>query len=125
MFKYLYYKLYQAALKSSLKDIPQIAAAAWFGALIGANIFVINGFLAKTIALPFLFSNPKLAGLFAALLIALVMIYFRAEKRTIIIEGYSQENEKTRKRGNAITAVYVGMSFLLIFVVAFFKSGKL
>jgi hypothetical protein len=69
MFDYIYYKLYRAALKSSLRDIAHFAAQVWFGGLISANLFVINGFLNKTVALPFLFANPKQAGWLAALFI--------------------------------------------------------
>src|SRR5690606_19296244 len=113
------------ALKSSLKSIPHIAASAWLGGLVGANIFVLNGFLAKTVASPFLFSNPKLAGLFALVLIVLAILYYGEDKRESILEKYTQESEKERKKGNAIVAIYVGLSFLLIFAVAFYRSGKL
>lgn len=124
MFNYLYYKLYQAALMSSLKSIPNIAAAAWFGGLIGINIIIINAFLAKINIGHFLFKNAKLGGLIIALLIAIILLYYRKEKRELIIENYSQESDKERKNGNAIVAIYVGVSFLLIFAVAFFRPGK-
>jgi hypothetical protein len=125
MFNYLYYKLFQAALKSSLKSIPNIAASAWFGGLIGINIMVINAFLAKIHIGHFLFTNPKLGGLLVAILIALPIMYYSKNKRESIIEKYSQESEKERKKGNAIVAAYVALSFLLIFAVPFFRPGKL
>lgn len=124
MVHYLYYKLYQAALKSSLKDIPQVAAAAWLAALLGVNFFVINAFLAKTTTFPFLFSNPKQGGLFVALLIALVVLYFKKAKRTSVLEKYSLESNEQRRRGNIFTTIYIVLSFLLIFAVAFYKPGK-
>jgi hypothetical protein len=125
MFDYLYYKLYQAALKSSVKDIPHIAAAAWFGALIGANILVIYLFLVKINTLPYLFRNSKQGGWFFALFIVFAMLYYRKDKREFILEKYSQESERKRVRGNIIVSVYVALSFLLLFAVAFFRPGKL
>ncbi|RYE53091.1 MAG: hypothetical protein EOP48_15110 [Sphingobacteriales bacterium] len=122
---YLYYKLYQAALKSSFKDIPHIAADAWLGGLFAVNIILINAMLAKTIELPFLFSSPKKGGIFCALLIASAVVYFRKEKRTTILEKYALESNERKKRGNTIVAIYVALSFLLIFAVAFYKPGKL
>jgi NADH:ubiquinone oxidoreductase subunit 5 (subunit L)/multisubunit Na+/H+ antiporter MnhA subunit len=125
MLNYLYYKLYRAALKSSVKDIPVIAAAAWFSALIAANVLVVSGFLSKIISLPFVFANPKQGGWFTGILIVLVMLYYKKDKRESILEKYSQESNEERKKGNAIVAVYVALSFLLIFAVAFFRPGKL
>jgi hypothetical protein len=125
MLNYLYYKLYRAALKSSVKDIPGIAAGAWFGGLIAVNILVISEFLSKTISLPFIFTNPKQGGWFTGILIVLAMLYYKKDKREFILEKYSRESNEERKRGNAIVAVYVALSFLLIFAVAFFKPGKL
>lgn len=125
MINYLYYKLYQASLKSSLRDIPYIFASALLGGLISVNIIVLNAFLAKTGVLPFLFSSPKQGGWITAAFIVLVMLYYRKDKREAILQKYSQESEGERKKGNAIVAVYVGISFLLIFAVAFYKPGKL
>ena len=125
MFDYLYYKLYQASLKSSLKDMPQILAPIYMGALIGLNIIIINGFLVKIAMLPFLFKNPKLAGWLNAMLIALAMLYYRKEKRKSVIDKYSQESEKKRIRGNIAVTIYVSLSLILIFAVAFFRPGKL
>ena len=108
-----------------MKDIPNIAAGAWFGALIAANTLVISGFLSKTISLPFLFANPKQGAWFTGILIGLVILYYRKDKRESILEKYSQESNNDRRKGNAIVAVYVALSFLLIFAVAFFRPGKL
>jgi hypothetical protein len=124
MLNYLYYKLYRAALKSSVKDLPGIAAGAWFGALIAANTLVISGFLSKTTSLPFLFANPKQGAWLTGILIGLVILCYRKDKRESILEKYSQESNKDRRKGNAIVAVYVLLSFLSIFVVAFFRPGK-
>jgi hypothetical protein len=125
MFNYLYYKLYRASLKSSLKDVPHILAPIYFGGLISINILVIYLFLVKIDVLPFLFTNKKQGGIFTALMIVLAMLYYRKAKRTTLIDKYFQESNKERKRGNAMVAVYVVVSFILIFAVAFFRPGKL
>lgn len=125
MFNYLYYKLYQASLKSSLSDIPDFMTAVSFGGLISVNILVISAFLAKIDVMPFWFSSKEQAGGFAFVVIVLTKFYYRKERYRLIIKKYSQENDKERIRGNVIVAIYVVLSFLLIFAVAFFKSGKL
>jgi uncharacterized membrane protein YkvI len=125
MFDYLYYKLYRAFLKSSLKEVPHILASVYFGGLISVNILVIYLFLVKIDALPFLFTDKKQGGVLTALMIVLTMLYYRKAKQTTLIDKYSQEDERERKRGNAIVAIYVAVSFLSIVAVAFFRPGKL
>jgi hypothetical protein len=125
MVHYLYYKLYQVSLKSSLKDIPHIAAIAWLGGLLAVNIIVVNALLSKTIGIPFLFSTPKQGGLFVAFLISLLALYFRKDKRASILERYSLESDQQRKKWNIIIAIYIALSFLSIFAVAFYKPGDL
>lgn len=122
---YLYYKLYQATLKGSLKDIVNIAVAAYIGCLIAANILVVNAFFAKTINIAFLFSNKKLAGLFCLGLIVVVKLYYNENRIASILKKYSNEDNKQRVRGNIFISLYVAASFLLIFAVAFFKPGQL
>jgi hypothetical protein len=75
MFDYLYYKLYQASLKSSLDDIPEFLAPIYLGGLISANILAISAFLAKIDVLPFLFSSKEQGGVFALITIILIMFY--------------------------------------------------
>ena len=117
MFDYLYYKLYQASLKSSLDDIPEFLAPIYLGGLISANILVISAFLAKIDVLPFLFSSKEQGGVFALITIIVTMFYYRKERYRPIIKKYSQENNSQRIRGNIIVAVYVALSFLLIFAL--------
>ena len=74
MFDYLYYKLYQASLKSSLRDIPEFLAPIFLGGLISANILVISAFLSKIGLVPFLFSNSNQGGIFAFILIVITML---------------------------------------------------
>jgi hypothetical protein len=42
-----------------------------------------------------------------------------------IIEKYTDEPNAQRIRGNVIVALYVSISFIAIFAVAFFKPGYL
>lgn len=125
MFNYLYYKLYQASLKSSLRDIPEFLAPVFLGGLISANTLVLNAFLAKLDLVPFLFANRAQGGIFALVVIVLTMLYYRKGRYQPILKKYSQESDKARIRGNAIVAIYVGVSFLLIFAAAFFRPGKI
>ncbi|KIC93925.1 hypothetical protein OI18_15195 [Flavihumibacter solisilvae] len=125
MFDYLYYKLYQATLKSSLNAIPHFMAPVYLGGLISVNVLVLNAFLAKMDVFPFLFSSTVTGGVFAILLIIAAMSYYRKDKREHILDKYSQESKNERIKGNVIVAIYVSISFLLIFAVAFFKPGKL
>ena len=91
MFDYLYYKLYQASLKSSLRGIPAFMTAVSFGGLLSANVLVITAFLAKLDILPFFFSGKEQAGVFAIILIILSMFYYRKERYRSILKKYSQE----------------------------------
>ncbi|MFN0081422.1 MAG: hypothetical protein ACKVOM_02805 [Ferruginibacter sp.] len=125
IFDYLYYKLHHATLKGSLKDVVNIAAPAYIGCLIGANTLVLNAFLAKTINVPFLFSNPKLAGFFCLGLIVVFKFYYNQKRVEGVLKKYSIEDNKQRIKGNIFVSLYVAASFLVIFAVAFFKPGQL
>ena len=76
MVDYLYYKLYKVALKSSLKEIPQILTVSWLGALLGLNILMLNALLAKTLSVHWFFKNHRTAGWFALILIIMLLLYF-------------------------------------------------
>ena len=125
MLHYLYYKLYQASLKSSLKDIPEFMTTVSFGGLISINFVLINMFFSKLSVVPFLFSNSEEGGIFAFFVIAMTMIYFNKKRIQLILDKYSKESNRQRKRGNIFVAVYVGISFLLLFIVPLFKPGEL
>jgi hypothetical protein len=125
MLNYLYYKLYQATLKGSLRDIPQYMAPVFLGVSICANILVINAFLAKIDVMPFLFSNKKQAAWICVILIMLAILYYNKSRREAILKKHSHESNKSRIRGNIIVSMYVAVSFLSIFAVAFFRPGKL
>ena len=126
VFHYLYYKLFKAAKQSSLYDTAEFTATISFGGLLGANLLVISVFLAKLDILPFLYSNNYQAGFASFVCIVLAASYFLRKKRyKFIIKKYSNESEAARRRGNILVALYVALSFLLIFAVAFFRPGKL
>lgn len=125
MFDYLYYKIYQAVLKGSLRDIPRFITPVFFAGLISTNLLVINAFLAKMDIIPFLFSNKMAAAVLVVMLIVLALIYYRGSKSDNILKKYNQESNSERIRGNTIVWIYVTVSFFLIFTVAFFRPGKL
>jgi hypothetical protein len=125
MIDYLYYKLYQATLKGSLRDIPQFIAPVYFAGLISINILVVYVFFVKIDILPYIFRNAKQAGWLVGLLIVLSLLYFGKVKREAILQKYSNEDREKRIRGNIIVAIYVALSFLLIYVIALFRPGKL
>jgi hypothetical protein len=125
IFDYLYYKLNQATLKGSLKDVSNIAVPAYISCLIAANLLVLNAFLAKTTSIPFLFSNAKLAGFFCLGLILVFKLYYNQKRIESVLQKHSVEDNRQRVKGNIFISVYVAVSFLLIFAVAFFKPGQL
>jgi uncharacterized protein YacL len=125
VFDYLYYKLYQASLKSSLRDIPEFMAPLYLGGLLSVNILVISAFMTNLNLAPFLFSNKEHAIILTLILIVFALIYFRKNRRELILIKYSKEKKKERIRGNIIVSIYVALSFLLIFAVAFLKPEKL
>jgi hypothetical protein len=126
MLDYLYYKLYRAFLLSSIKDIAAYVAPIAVGSLLGINIFVINGFLAKLDLIPFFYSSSFQAGFFTVLLMVIFAFYYLTKGRyKRIIEKYTDESNAQRIKGNVIVAIYVSVSFIAIFAVAFFKPGYL
>jgi uncharacterized membrane protein len=123
---YLYYKIYRANLIGSAKDIAEWVAILYVSGLLGINIFVIGALLKKIDLLPIFFSSKRQAMAFMVSLFILSYFMFLYNKRyKKIIAEYEQESEVQRKRGNLIVWLYVIVSFLLIFAVAFYKPGKL
>jgi hypothetical protein len=126
IFDYLYYKFYRATLIGSLKDIAEFAASLYLAGLIGANLLVLGAFLRKINLLPFFFQSKKQVIVFMICLFAISLTLFLYKKRyKEIINKYEQENEQERKKGNLFVWLYVIISFLLIFILAFYKPGKL
>ena len=123
---YLYYKLYRANQIGSGKDIAEFSASILLSGLLFSNILVTGAYLRKIDLLPFFFQGKKQVIIFIVLLFIVSNFYFFYNGRfKKIISKYEIENEAQRKRGNLIVWLYVIISFLLIFVVAFYKPGKL
>jgi len=93
---YIYYKLYKIHLKGSIKEVAEWAAVINVVILVFLNLFVIG-------YLYFLFRN----------------------RYKTIVSKYETESDRERKLGNLIVAIYIIVSFLLIFPVGFFKPGKM
>ncbi|MBX9891569.1 MAG: hypothetical protein K2Y12_04530 [Chitinophagaceae bacterium] len=125
MIDYLYYKLYQATLKGSLRDIPRYIAPIYLGGLVSFNIAVVYLFLVKIDVLPYFLSSAKQGGYISLVFIFASFFYYNKVRCAKILNRYINESEKQRKFGNFIVALYVAISFLLIFVVAFYKPGYL
>ncbi|MBS7563796.1 hypothetical protein KHS38_05220 [Mucilaginibacter sp. Bleaf8] len=120
MIDYFYYKLYCAVKKSSLHDTAAFTASMFMGGLLGANIFVISGFLAKENILPFMFSNKNQAAFFGIIFIIISSIFYLSQSRyKSILRKYSSESNSIRIKGNLLVMLYVVISFLLIFLVAY------
>lgn len=124
MFNYLYYKLYRASLKSSLQDIPAFFTAILMGTLLSTNILVITMLLFKLEIIPLHYSSKNQASISTFLLIALIGLYYNKRRRLVIFQEYEKESENKRKRGNMVVTLYVALSFISIFAVAFFKPGR-
>jgi hypothetical protein len=123
---YLYYKIYRANLIGSAKDIAKYVAPSYLGGLIFLNLLAIGSFLRKLDLLPFFFKSTIQVVIFMICLFGIISILFLYRKRyKTIIAKYEMESEKNRKRGNLFVWIYVVVSFLLIFAVAFYKPGKL
>lgn len=52
-------------------------------------------------------------------------IYYNKNRTDALIEKYIKESNSKRIKGNIIVSIYVAISFLSIFAVAFFRPGKL
>jgi uncharacterized membrane protein len=126
MINYLYYKMYQATLKSSLKDIPLMIAPAFLGTLLSVNVIVVSALLAKLDVFPFVFSNSKQGGIFTFLVMIFIgSYYYWNERYKRVLLKYSTETNKKRILGNILISIYVALSFISIFFIAFFRPGYL
>jgi len=125
MFDYFYFKLYKATLKTSLYDIPRFAACVYLGGLIGTNLLLVYLFLVKIDILPYIFTDKNQGGILFFFIILLCVVVYNKKKHQLILDKYSKESNDKRIRGNVIVFTYIIISFLMIFAVAFYKSGKL
>ena len=125
MINYLYYKLYKSYSKKNLGSIPEFLSASVLTCLLFINILIINALLAKFNFVPFLISSDRQAGISIIIFLSIVLYIFRKHKRDIIIKKYSQESKRESIRGNIFLIIYVVLTVLMIFVVAFFRPGYL
>jgi hypothetical protein len=123
---YLYYKIYRANLIGSAKDIAEFVSPLYFSALIFINLFVLGVFLRKTDLLPiFLQSKKQVVVFMICLFVVFNFLFLYRGRYRRIISKFEKESEQQRKRGNLIVWMYIIISFILIFVVSFYKPGKL
>ena len=123
---YLYYKLYKATLIGSLKNIAEWAAMFYFSGLIFLNLLVAGAFLRKVDILPIFFTGKvQVIAFIIVLFIGAYFLFLHKKRYKIIIAKYEKESEPERKKGNLIIWLYIIISFLIFFVVALYKPGKL
>jgi uncharacterized protein YacL len=124
MFDYLYYKIYRAVLRSSLRDIPAFVVPVYVGGLFSLNLIIISAFFAKLDIAPFLFQNKIASGIFVVLLMAFLYMRYNSDKRDKVLQKFAKETAAQRIRGNLAVITYVSLSFISIFLIAFYKPGK-
>jgi len=123
---YLFFKLYLASKKSSLNEIPEWLASIILAMILGVNIIVISALLAKLEVFPFLFSSSFQVAVFMFIDIALILLFFLRKKRyERVIGRFIDESKNQQLRGNIFVIGYIVFTFLSIFLIAFFKPGKL
>ena len=123
MINYLYYKLYRSYSKKNLGSTPEFLSAGVLTCLLFINLLVVNAFLAKFNFIPFLISSSVQGGIYIMILLLIILFIFRTNRRDAIIKKYSQESQTESARGNILVIVYVILTILMIFVVAFFRPG--
>lgn len=117
MINYLYYKLYRAALKGSLKEIPRLAGAITVGILININLLTLNGILARFDIVTFLYSTKRIAAFIALSIMILMIVYFNKNRSKAIIDQYSSESRRQRIIGSILVIGYILLSLALLFLV--------
>ena len=125
MINYLYYKLYKSYSKKNLGSIPEFLSAGVLTCLLFLNIFTINAFLAKINFIPFLISSAVQGGMYIIIFLLIILYIFRKNKRDNVLKIYSQESKRESIRGNIFVIIYVVLTILMVYVVAFFRPGYL
>jgi hypothetical protein len=125
MLNYLYYRIYQAALRGSLRDVAHIISPIYFGCLVGLNLIVLYLWLVKIGVVPYIFPSAKAGGGVVLVCILGSLFYFTRYRREIIIDRYSSEQIRSRRRRGSLVIIYVIVSILLIYVVGLYKPGIL
>lgn len=125
IFKYLWYKLYRASLKSSLKEVPILFSGALFGLLLNLNIITLSALLSKLNIMPFIYQRTYYGTIINIITIILSWAYFSGSRAQSIIYKFSKETNKQRIKGNIYVAIYIFISVLSIFGIIFYKPGYL
>lgn len=125
MMHYLYYRIYQAALRGSLREVAHIVSPIYFGCLVGLNLIVLYLWLVKIGLVPYIFPNAKAGGGVVLVCILGSLFYFTRDRRKIIIDRFSSEQIQSRRHRGSLVVVYVIVSILLIYVVGLYKPGIL
>jgi len=125
MINYLYYKFYQASLKSSMSDVARFITPIWLGGILSVNFITLSAFLAKFDICNFPFASGKWGGVFCLIIIFCTSSYYRGIRMTKVLEKFSGEKNSKRIWGNIMVGLYVLLSIMAIFLVAFFRPGKL
>ena len=125
MLNYLYYRIYQAALRGSLRDVAHIVSPIYFGCLVGLNLIVLYLWLVKIGVVPYIFPSAKAGGGVVLVCILGSLFYFTRYRREIIIDRYSSEKARSRRRRGSLVIIYVIVSIILIYVVGLYKPGIL
>jgi hypothetical protein len=125
MIHYVFYKLYRANLVGSLKDIAPFAAVCHLACLATLNLLSLYFFLRKLDLMPEVFSLKGLgAGAMVFSICGFFLYFYSGKKYKQIIATYSKESEGERKSGNTYVWIYLVFTILLVFLVAFFRPGK-
>jgi hypothetical protein len=123
IFNYLWYNLYRAERKSSLKNIPYFLSGGILGCLISLNLMTINGLLAKLDLVPDIYSSLKTTVIIHGLTIILVMLYYRGNRAKKIIVKYDNWEKKERRKGTWLTIMFIMLSFIFMFIMVNYKPG--
>jgi uncharacterized membrane protein len=125
MMHYLYYRIYQAALRGSLRDVAHIVSPIYFGCLMGLNLIVFYLWLVKVGIIPYIFPSAKAGGVVVLVCIIGSLFYFTQYRREVIVNRYSSEQIRSRRRRGSLVVLYLIISILLIYFIGLYKPGIL
>lgn len=126
MFNYFFIMLYKGILKSSIPDFPRFFASAIYGLLITINIVVFFAFLSKIDLILFPFNPKQLILVLQFIETSIIYFYFSKYRiNRILTEIFMEKFLKKRGVYNYAFIIYLILSIISIFIVAFFKPGYL
>ena len=126
IFDYFFLKFYNGILKSSL-DFPRFGASLTFGLLVNVNIVEISIVLAKLDILPFLYPDNKPILYISTPIIATVIFlgYNKNRIEAIKLKFTKDELKPMKRKLNIAFTLYIVLSILAIFILAWWKPGYL